>query len=388
MKFFSKHIILAVALSSSLLMLAPLATHAQQDDFANGNPGIKLDTAPPGYTYSQEGDDLAITLSQDASGLTEPTAQSVAKRILSVFLALLAPFMFIAAIAVLVVLVVRHKQGHPGTLAPQIPVELLSYIKKQIAAGYTEQQIHAAVEQGGWDAQMTALAFDAAYGRAQTPVHVQPMELAAGLGGKYVHSYKKIGAFMVAGPIVGIVAVLILYALTTFVFSTFGGGNGGQIVMIFFSFLGLVTLVSLAIGIPLGIPFFVRRDADNFAQDLAYARVNPIYKGLTDQQIVYILDWSWAAFFGSFLWPIGEKLYLWAVLSLLSNVFPLAPFVIACMMGREGRKMAWEKGWPSFQDFRQRQSVMAWVVGICVVAIPLVLAAILLIIGVSMSGQN
>jgi len=119
---------------------------------------------------------------------------------------------------------------------------------------------------------------------------------------------------------------------------------------------GLLSVIGIFVGVPLGIFYLTRKDTE---VPLDEVKKSERYKGLTDEQILYINKWSWGAFFGNGIWQWGQKLYLQAILAFI-------PFVniyiwIKCAM--DGRKMAWEKGgWNNFEHFKKRQTIMAWVI--------------------------
>ncbi len=139
----------------------------------------------------------------------------------------------------------------------------------------------------------------------------------------------------------------------------------------------LLAVLAIVFAIVFGVVFLVRRSKSQIAADAAAARSNPAYVNLTDEQMYYIFDWSWSAFFGSFVWPLGQKLYLWALFIFLGGIFPIIPLILIYFLGRDGRRMAWEKGWPGFEQFRHRQTVMAWVVAAWVILVPIIVISLL-----------
>lgn len=83
------------------------------------------------------------------------------------------------------------------------------------------------------------------------------------------------------------------------------------------------------------------------------------YQNLTPEQIKFIRGGSLAGFFGALIWALGNKLWLWALLSLI----PLVNIYVAFKLAFHGRRMAWEKAeWQSFEQFRGRQKLMAWII--------------------------
>ncbi len=84
------------------------------------------------------------------------------------------------------------------------------------------------------------------------------------------------------------------------------------------------------------------------------------YSGLTEQQIEYISSWSWAAFFGGFIFTLGSKLYLWS----LGFFIPFFNLFLIFYLGKNGRRLSYRKGWQGFIAFKKRQNSLAWITGI------------------------
>lgn len=178
--------------------------------------------------------------------------------------------------------------------------------------------------------------------------------------------YKLFGYFLTfSGPL-----LLLIFALF-FLESSYVEGSS-EILNALSSVIALVGFL-LTLLAPIGIVFLVRRDSRTMSEAIQIARTKPEYVNLTDEQIVYIHEWSWGAFFGNFVWPAGEKLYGWMVGMFFGFVFPLVPLVLSYILGKNGRLLSWKKGWVSFDEFKRRQKLMTWFSGISF--------AVLLIIG-------
>lgn len=120
--------------------------------------------------------------------------------------------------------------------------------------------------------------------------------------------------------------------------------------------LSVLGILSLVIFTPLGIYFLVKQKNTMEQLDPTVAHK---YQNLTPEQLKYIRGGSLGAFFGGLIWPLGSKLWLWALLSLV----PIVNIYVWLKLTFHGRRMAWEKGeWQSFDQFRQRQKVLGWVI--------------------------
>lgn len=89
--------------------------------------------------------------------------------------------------------------------------------------------------------------------------------------------------------------------------------------------------------------------------------------GLNTEQEIYIkAPWDWIAFFGAFIWALGNRLYGWALLSIIPLV-GLFPWIVLTLVGR---CMSWERGgWKSFDQFYQRQRVLKIIISIIILLV-------------------
>jgi len=223
---------------------------------------------------------------------------------------------------------------------------------------------------------------------------------------------KKLGLVFLLGPICILVVILVIYAIVSFAISTGSPSETGllntgsvtglvqqsrgaaiaSIINVVLGLLGVICVLGIIVGVPLGIYFLARKEPGEVATTLT----GPQYQGLTPEQLKYISSWSWGAFFGSMVWPLGNKLYLWAVpalanlaisilllvlaytqispmayivLSFLNMPLGLVSFIFLIYLAIKGRRLAWEKGWPSFEAFKNRQKVMAWIILATIIAV-------------------
>jgi hypothetical protein len=211
---------------------------------------------------------------------------------------------------------------------------------------------------------------------------------------------KKIGLALLIGPICTLVVILTIYAMVTFVLSSVStpetalntvsetglvqqsrGAAIASIINVVLGLLGMISVLGIIVGAPLGIIFLAKKESSEVASTL----VGPQYQGLTPEQLTYISSWSWGAFFGSMVWALGNKLFWYAVpglagltisillsvlsisnvslsilplLSFLSFLLGIASIVILIYLAIKGRRLTWAKGWSSFEAFKDRQKLM------------------------------
>ena len=180
---------------------------------------------------------------------------------------------------------------------------------------------------------------------------------------------KKIGVLWLIAPFVTLVLTLVLWAITLFVITNanVSGNNSdagrtvAQLINFVLSLVGLVAVLGIIVGVPVGISYLVRKPEEN---DVNRLQTLPVYAGLTPEQIQYIASWSWGAFFGGIIWPLGNGLWLWSFL----RIVPLIGLYAWIKLSLSGRQIAWEKGgWQNFAQFKKRQQIVAGVIWVFVV---------------------
>lgn len=120
-------------------------------------------------------------------------------------------------------------------------------------------------------------------------------------------------------------------------------------------FLGTLSLIAILVCVPLGIYFLMTSDRDG---NYSHLRCDPDFKNLSDEQLKYIDGVSWGAFFGAFIWPLSTGLYWWA----LGRIVPLFNIYVFFKLWFAGRRLSWKALQPmSFEDFRKRQNLAAWI---------------------------
>ncbi len=85
---------------------------------------------------------------------------------------------------------------------------------------------------------------------------------------------------------------------------------------------------------------------------------NPIYNGLTPEQVTFIKKNFWSPFFHPICWAVGNRLYLFA----LESIIPIWGTILWLRLIFRGGTISWEQGgWKNFQEFKQRQKNLAWI---------------------------
>ncbi len=128
-----------------------------------------------------------------------------------------------------------------------------------------------------------------------------------------------------------------------------------NIIRIVLSFLGIISVLGIFVGVGLGI-YFLSKPEDGQPMP---TQMGPAYAQLSPEQVKFIRSASLGAFFGTPIWAFGNRLYLYGLLSLL----PIVNIFFWIYLSAKGRQLAWEKGgWTSFDQFKHRQKVVAYII--------------------------
>jgi len=78
---------------------------------------------------------------------------------------------------------------------------------------------------------------------------------------------------------------------------------------------------------------------------------------LTRNDQIYLNNLSWGAFFCPLIWALGNKLYIWAIASLV----PFLNLYVWLKLFFDGRQIAWENNKQiDFSAFKTRQKTIVW----------------------------
>ncbi len=157
---------------------------------------------------------------------------------------------------------------------------------------------------------------------------------------------KKTGLFLIIGPVIGMIVILFIYVIVSFVGNTAGIDTESSVAMniikIILGFLGLICCIGIIVGIPLGIMFLNKRELTN----------NAMYderSGNGDASIIpnKINGWNWGAAGLHWIWGISHGVWI----SLLSMI-PLVNIVMFFILGIKGNEWAWRaQKWESEDKF-------------------------------------
>ncbi|HBL39064.1 TPA: hypothetical protein DDZ10_00075 [Candidatus Uhrbacteria bacterium] len=173
-------------------------------------------------------------------------------------------------------------------------------------------------------------------------------------------SKRQIGILWMSIPFLTLAIVLLLFSLTGgvltfFIQNTTGSTGAFQGFGIILGILGVLAIIGMIIGIPVGLYFFSRIEPHEVSNLVRHAA----YEHLTHEQVEYIAKWSWSAFFMRWIWTLCNRgVRFWT----LGFFAPIVQQYFWVKIAMHGRRMTWESGrWQSFKEFRKRQRILAWV---------------------------
>lgn len=213
-------------------------------------------------------------------------------------------------------------------------------------------------------------------------------------------SKRRVGMALIIVSIVGLVMILPAYAIASFVISqilvTTESANAGVIASIVRLLLGFTPVLSV-IGIVVGIVMMRKAGPDIKAGE--HLKEQPGFGHLSPEHATFLTGWSLGAFLNPIIWAFGNKLWPWAlsllapivIFPLLGVLFSFGMFIPAILIALvmfgwsffatiylivRGRRLAWKRGWPSFEQFQKRQSLMLKII-LIVAAVATILSAVI-----------
>jgi hypothetical protein len=162
---------------------------------------------------------------------------------------------------------------------------------------------------------------------------------------------KKIGLILIIGPIVGLISVLVSYSVIAFVLRSGGSGSEtslvvAQIINVILGLLGVVCVVGIIIGIPMGILFIGKKELVDGAK---YDERS----GKKEASVVpdEIKGWNWGAAGLTWVWGVYHGVFI----SLLAFI-PLVNIIMFIVLGMKGSEWAWKaRKWESVEIFVSSQ---------------------------------
>lgn len=199
-------------------------------------------------------------------------------------------------------------------------------------------------------------------------------------------SKRRFGLFLVVGSVAILLMLLPAYAIVTFVISQILVVNEssniaviGQVISFVLGISGVLALV----GIPVGAVLMSRAGLDPKAGEELKEEVG--FGHLSTEHAAFLTQWSLGAFLNPVVWAFGNKLWRWAlgllvpvvimpllgILLAMGSVIPVIiiavvligwSFFATIYLIVRGRRLAWKRGWESFEQFKKRQRFMLWLI--------------------------
>jgi len=110
------------------------------------------------------------------------------------------------------------------------------------------------------------------------------------------------------------------------------------------------------------------------------ATENTSGQGLSATVPPEIMGWNWGAFFLTWIWGIGNRVWL-SFLALIP--IPLVGLAMMVILGIKGNEWAWQcKKWDNIEHFRHRQRIwMYWGIAAFLAPFVFILGWVLIIVG-------
>jgi len=90
--------------------------------------------------------------------------------------------------------------------------------------------------------------------------------------------------------------------------------------------------------------------------------------------------WNWGAAFFNWIWALGHKMWLYALLGFVLGFIPFASFILS---GLKGNEWAWDRGgYSSVEDLRAKERKWA-IAALVVLVVSIVLVVLLVALGAS-----
>jgi len=196
----------------------------------------------------------------------------------------------------------------------------------------------------------------------------------------------RIGLCLILTPFIGLLLILSLYAITTFVISSLSASLSvsyhgiipfayaqslsaegiepelfslrtdtndsdlamtvGSLIKVALGFFGVVFLLWIFIGVPIGIYFLTKKEPVKGA-----GLGKRISNGGSTDEIEGIHKWNWGAFFLGWIWGISNGVWISFV-----TMIPIVGFIFRFYLGIDGNRLAWKnKKWDSVESFHNSQ---------------------------------
>ncbi len=162
---------------------------------------------------------------------------------------------------------------------------------------------------------------------------------------------KKVGLFWLIAPTIALFIILTMYAMVSFIINSMGiateaSSTISSLINIFLGLLGIIALVGIMIGIPLGIIKLNKRE--EYPGMIYDTRSG---KGIDSKIPKEIEGWNWGAAGLSWIWGASHRVWISFVLFI-----PLVNLVFWIWLGIKGNELAWRADkWESVDEFLKKQ---------------------------------
>ena len=157
---------------------------------------------------------------------------------------------------------------------------------------------------------------------------------------------KKIGIFLVAGPIMGLALIMTVYAVFSSIMISTDVTTVSSIISVVLGLLGLICIIGVMFGVPIGIVFLLKKELVNGVKynDSSGKKGNLV---IPDE----IRGWNWGAAGLTWIWGIYHGVWF-----SLFMFIPLVNVVMIFLLGAKGNEWAWKASkWKSIEEFNASQ---------------------------------
>lgn len=194
--------------------------------------------------------------------------------------------------------------------------------------------------------------------------------------------YRKHGIFWLVAPTAFLILTLVAYSITNFIGSASELNSSlliliARIINVILGLVGVIAVISIFIGIPLGIINLSKRKSclGKFDQRSGQGDASTVPEE--------IKHWNWGAFIFGWIWGVANDVWI-AFLTLI----PVVNLVMMVYLGVKGNELAWRKRkWESVEKFHQSQK--KWAVAVVVyLSLVLVICFVNVVVNVANSSNS
>jgi hypothetical protein len=195
-------------------------------------------------------------------------------------------------------------------------------------------------------------------------------------------SKRRLGLSLIIASVAVLLWLLPAYAIASFIVAQIAVVNEstnfsviGSAINVLLGLSGILALV----GIPVGAVVMSRAGLDLKAGE--HLKEEPGFGHLSNEHAAFLTQWSLGAFLNPVVWALGNKLWPWAIgllapmviFPILGPLLPLIGIISVILISLvivgwsffatvflivRGRRLAWKRGWQSFEQFPKHQRFM------------------------------